>query len=620
MKQKYLILLIFSCLLSSVQAQSYANGYSPDRVAMIEDLFNKDCNGTQTYCDCISSSVMSTIPFNKLRDPESIESINKIIRACQEKYKQFPYDPASSPQIQVSSYVTFNPRSDSTLFQGDTLELNYSIVNEGIGTAYVPALIVDIDGPEGNYLDYKKRIQLTADLEPLDRVNGILTIVPETLLQDDTLSISYEVIEGNKWPSNKEIINLWSVASTKENKSVSFIPKSNFDGVRYTVDFSYKNIGTVPLRYPRIHFSLEQGARVSASPWINLSRSALHEFDFDPSTYPKSGEVVAAAIYPGEVIYGDFQFTLEPGYESNSIQLSSTFIGEDLWRDEKTFEISVNSTSSDQIVNVQRLSSSQSGFIALDDVDNIKPSTAPQDNHFAVIIGNENYTSKNVKSVPFAERDAQVFKLYSTNILGVPEDNVELVTNGSSVQMAAAINSVVKRAKQRDEPVVYFYYAGHGWPKPDTQEPLLVPADIGPNQLESAMKLNEIMASFRQDEDLELLAFVDACYASEKFSEDTRTFVIEIEEPLVKGKQVLFSAVSAKQEANKHEESGHGVFTYYLLKSLKDNPKITIEELNEALGREVVDYVVKKGQKEQTPSVHIAPEIKSESSKWRIRK
>ena len=92
--------------------------------------------------------------------------------------------------------------------------------------------------------------------------------------------------------------------------------------------------------------------------------------------------------------------------------------------------------------------------------------------------------------------------------------------------MAAAINSVVKRAKQRDEPVVYFYYAGHGWPTPDTQEPLLVPVDIGPNQLSSAMKLNEIMASFRQDEDLELLAFVDACYASEKFSEDTRTFVI----------------------------------------------------------------------------------------------
>ena len=45
-------------------------------------------------------------------------------------------------------------------------------------------------------------------MEPLDRQTGTLDIIPETPLKDDTLSISYEVIEGNKWPSNKEIINL----------------------------------------------------------------------------------------------------------------------------------------------------------------------------------------------------------------------------------------------------------------------------------------------------------------------------------------------------------------------------------------------------------------------------
>ena len=186
--------------------------------------------------------------------------------------------------------------------------------------------------------------------------------------------------------------------------------------------------------------------------------------------------------------------------------------------------------------------------------------------------------------------------------------------------MQEAITNTLKRARQRNSPVVYFYYAGHGWPTPDTQEPLLIPADIGPNQLESALKLNEIMATFRQDEDLEMLAFVDACYASEKFSQDTRTFVLEVEEPLVQGKQVLFSAVSADQEANEHEESGHGVFTYYLLKALKEDPNCSIDELQNILGREVVDYTTAKGQKDQEPSVHIAPEIKSKSNKWPVRK
>ena len=166
MKQKYLIAAISSLLSLGLNAQSYAAGYTTERIELIEQLFNQDCNGTQTYCDCIVSGVTSTIPFNKLRDSESVEQINKIIRGCQVKYKQFPYDPSRPPRLLVNSNVTFNDRSDSTLFENDTLRLNYSIVNEGIGTAYVPSLIVSINGPAGNYINYTKRVQFP-DMEPL---------------------------------------------------------------------------------------------------------------------------------------------------------------------------------------------------------------------------------------------------------------------------------------------------------------------------------------------------------------------------------------------------------------------------------------------------------------------
>ena len=619
MMQKNSILLIFSFLTLTVNSQSLAAGYTTEQVTLIEELFNKGCQGTQTFCDCIVSGVITSIPFNKVRNEESFPEINIIIRGCQEKFKQFPYDPSRPPQLNVNSNITFNHRSNSTLFENDTLLLNYSIINEGIGKAYAPSLIIDISGPSGNYINYKRRVEF-ADMDPLKRETGSISIVPETLINDDTLSITYEVIEGNKWRSNKEIIKLWSVASLSDSKRISFIPKSDFDGIRYTVEFSFKNIGTVPIRSPYAHFILEEGARVSNSDWISLSQDKRYEFDFDPATYPKSSIDLASVIYPGEAIYGDFQFTIEQGFEKKDIELTSTFIGDNGWKHKKSFKIPVNSTTNNQAVTVQRMASTQSTFISLADIDEVSKTSDPKDNHFAVIIGNENYTSNNVISVDYAVRDAQVFRHYSTNIFGVPDDHIEFVTNASSVQMQAAISSVLKRAQQRESPVVYFYYAGHGWPTPDTQEPLLVPADIGPNQLESALKLNEIMAEFRQDDDLELMAFIDACYASDKFSEATRSFVIEVEEPLVKGKQVLFSAVSAKQEANKHEESGHGVFTYYLMKILKENPKITIDGLHELLGRDVVDYVVKKGQKEQTPSVHIANEIKSQSDKWRIRK
>ena len=85
----------------------------------------------------------------------------------------------------MNSFVTFNTRADSTLFETDTLKLHYSVINEGIGTAYVPSLIVSIDSPSGNYLNYQKRVQFP-DMEPLDRQNGTLNIIPETILNDDT--------------------------------------------------------------------------------------------------------------------------------------------------------------------------------------------------------------------------------------------------------------------------------------------------------------------------------------------------------------------------------------------------------------------------------------------------
>ena len=618
--QKIIKILILSIVAIPAFGQSYVTSYSPERLELIERFFNNECNGTEIYCDCIISGVTSSIPFNKLRDSESVYQINSIIRDCQEKHKNFPYDPSMPAEISVSSYVTFNERSDSTIFEKDTLYLHYSVVNNGIGIAYVPSLIVNIDGPQENNINYSKRIEFR-DLAPLDREEGVLQIIPETISQSDTLSISNEVLEGNNWPSNKEIINLWSVASDNDNKSVFFKAKKTFDGKRYTVEFSYKNIGSAPLRFPKIKFELQEGAIVTNSPWISKLNEAF-KFEFNASNYPISGRSVAAVIYPGEVIHGDFQFTIKPGYDKNSMKLSSDFEESEGWKYLDATDIEVNNTRSTQLVNVQQVSSSQSTYITRVEVDKVPISSDPKENHYAVIIGNEKYTNSGVvDNVDGAEYDAEIFKKYSTNILSVPADHIEYAINASAAQMRDAIDRIIKRARQTTSPVVYFYYAGHGWPEQDTDQPLLIPADIGPSQIELALNLNDIMGLFREDDDLELLAFIDACYASEKFSENTRSFKRTVNSPLVRGKQILFSAVSVKQEANTHAESGHGVFTYYLLNALKQNKKnITVDQLSMILRQDVTEYVTNRGQKTQLPSVHIAAEIKSQSNKWPIIK
>jgi uncharacterized caspase-like protein len=96
--------------------------------------------------------------------------------------------------------------------------------------------------------------------------------------------------------------------------------------------------------------------------------------------------------------------------------------------------------------------------------------------------------------------------------------------------------------------------------------------------------------------------------------------IIEIKEPLVSGNQILFSAVSQNQEANSHEESRHGVFTYYLLESLKDKGgKLTMSELDERLRLNVTKYVnSKSGLKNQVPTVHVPVDKQDKIEKWKI--
>ena len=185
--------------------------------------------------------------------------------------------------------------------------------------------------------------------------------------------------------------------------------------------------------------------------------------------------------------------------------------------------------------------------------------------------------------------------------------------------MNEALRKTSNIVEQVKDPQVYFYYAGHGWPSED-QEPLLIPTDISVNQLENAIKLNEVTKLFRRNTNTQMIAFVDACYASESFAKKTRSLVIEIKEPLVSGEQILFSAVSQNQEANSHEESKHGVFTYYLLEALKDKGgKITIEELDQRLRENVTKYVnSKSGLKTQVPTVHVPFKLEQNISKWRI--
>lgn len=615
--QKIIRIGIFSLLCLNVFAQPKKLGYTAERISRIENLFYQDCNGKKSYCDCIIDGVTENIPFNDLRNPSSKTMINRIIRDCQEKYKQFPYDPANPPKLSITTSMKFNPRSSSTLFEGDSLELRYQIRNEGRGIAYIPSLVIAIDSEKDEKFIYNRRIDLE-DLAAGEKHSGTEKIFIKKLTSNNEVKLSAEIIDGNKYRSNREVIQLQSYSSDNSNKRISFFAKKSFDGIKYDVDFTIKNIGKTPIRFPKLNFELEKGALVTKTSYISIETDDLYKFVFDISRYPLIDSSKAKVLYPGEEIFGDFQFELEQGFEKDKIELTSRFTDSFGWIVSESSTIEVKNTALDQMVSIKNGRSTLSNYVGTTEVDKVERISSSKENHFALVIGNENYSG--AYKVDFAEHDAGIFKKYCTHLLGVPENQAELVLNGSAVQMKTAISNIIVKAQQREAPVIYFYYAGHGWPDPNTDEPLLIPVDVGVNQLGDALKLNYIMEQFRNLEDADLFAFVDACYASEKFSPNTRTFERRKVVPLVKGNQVLFSAVSAQEEANKHEESHHGVFTYYLLELIKSEKGITVRKLNEELRKKVVDYTTDKGQQRQIPSLHIDGEYETNIEKWQVRR
>ena len=87
------------------------------------------------------------------------------------------------------------------------------------------------------------------------------------------------------------------------------------------------------------------------------------------------------------------------------------------------------------------------------------PSNYKVNNRYALIIGNEDYTSyqsglSTEQNVEFAENDARIFKEYALRTLGVKDDNMYYLINATSGQMKqriALVSSIIKQLGHKAE-------------------------------------------------------------------------------------------------------------------------------------------------------------------------
>lgn len=261
------------------------------------------------------------------------------------------------------------------------------------------------------------------------------------------------------------------------------------------------------------------------------------------------------------------------------------------------------------------------------DVDKNIPQGAPKSgNRFAIIIGNEDYHSyqpglNSESDVAFAVNDATTFRKYAASVLGVPEDNIAFLTNATAGQMKRQIERMVKLVNLKSNAQLYFYYAGHGFPQENTNVPYIIPVDVSAANLTYGINLYELYRTLAGT-GARVTVFMDACFSGGGRDAGllaARGVKLVPKKESLTGNLVVFSATQSDQVALPYREQYHGMFTYFLLKKMQQNPNCSYGELKDYISTEVAEQSLRVNSKEQNPDVNVSPSaISNNWQEWKF--
>jgi len=302
----------------------------------------------------------------------------------------------------------------------------------------------------------------------------------------------------------------------------------------------------------------------------------------------------------------------------------------------KEFLINSQLEESGYIRNIAQIDDYIQGNVIIEDIPDfvvdvdtdIPVSNTQQTNTYALIIGNEDYKSKQQglkveQNVDFAENDAQIFALYCEKTLGIPKKQIKLLKNATAAEINQSLAWLSNLAKvEKGNAKLIFYYSGHGLPHEQTKEAYLIPVDVSGDNIEYAIKVADIYKKLNENSSKQVTVFLDACFSGGARNQSlvsVKGLQIEPVDNLITGNLVVFTSSSGNESSAVYREKKHGYFTYYLLKKLKEtNGNVDYYNLSE--------YIVKSVSKQtgleskiQTPELKVSYQISEKWKNWKLK-
>ncbi|MBP7342452.1 MAG: caspase family protein [Smithellaceae bacterium] len=250
------------------------------------------------------------------------------------------------------------------------------------------------------------------------------------------------------------------------------------------------------------------------------------------------------------------------------------------------------------------------------DVDTLFPATVRiQQNSYAIVIGVEEYREKLPKA-DFAVNDARVMGKYFSKSLGIPEENLVILTNDRATK--SDMEKYFHRWLQNNvtkESELFIYFSGHGAPDPANGDAYLVPYDGDPAYItETGYPLRRLYEVLNRLPSRRNVVILDSCFSGagdrSVIAKGLRPLVVmAADQSRIGLATTVLSASAGNQVSSTYLEKGHGLLTYYVLKGLKEEKflgaegRLDIEKLYPYVRQNVERVARKQYNNAQTPQL-----------------
>lgn len=531
----------------------------------------------------------------------------------QSGYVNISKDPPKPPYLEIKNLSFQDADGNMKIDANEECLIYFDLTNTGMGPGLNLTLSTAVN-EQSNSLQFKTKMNLET-LAVGDEKRIQIPVKAKMNLSDGIVVFSLKVDEANGFDSDVAEIQIhtksfrapqvkivdYKVSSQSSNKLQKRRP--------FDVQLLVQNVGEGVAENINIELPLPMGV-------FCLSANE---------------SIIIPQLKVGEKYLIDYTLVTNNEYSAENIPLNITIEEKHgKYGQDRAIALEMNQGISSNKMVVQALEEQKASFAIASlssKIDkNIPYNKNKNPNRIALIIGNEDYsrTLNAEVNVEFARSDAEIFKQYALNTLGVEEKNMHFILDATAGKMQREIDLVTAILKQLgSKGELIFYYAGHGFPDERSKTPYIIPVDVDATNLHSAIKLSEVYQKFGNTNAAKVTIFLDACFSGGGRNQGllaARGVSVKPKTEMITGNTVVFSATSGEQSALPYIEQGHGMFTYFLLEKIQESKgELSYGELSTYLIDKLGIESLRENGRPQNPEVNVSPNVINKWEEWNIK-